>query len=249
MDSTYLLQLSHAFTRTPACCELLEDAAGRVALTIAMLAEAAATKRAIRAHGTAADHRPAPHPLLLVLGHPGATAKTIQELSGHVSLTTTQRYMHLSPAAKENAIRLLELDLRSAVLHLREDLHQRDGVIVTLDVPPDALSRSGRRSRVQRTHRSSRRGGRESTPRSHARRRRTRGTPPGHSPSPEGRSRDERYLARIDEKRAEVEEMGVTGIPTFVIGDRGVVGCQPYDVLARFAESAGARKRTPTKVS
>jgi len=43
--------------------------------------------------------------------------------------------------------------------------------------------------------------------------------------------------------------MGVTGIPTFVIGDRGVVGCQPYDVLARFAESAGARKRTPTKVS
>ena len=57
------------------------------------------------------DHRPAPHPILLVLGHRGATAKTIQELSGHVSLTTTQRYMHLSPAAKENAIRLLELDL------------------------------------------------------------------------------------------------------------------------------------------
>ncbi len=41
----------------------------------------------------------------------GATAKAIQELAGHVSLTTTQRYMHLSPAAKESAIRLLEVDL------------------------------------------------------------------------------------------------------------------------------------------
>lgn len=33
------------------------------------------------------------------------------------------------------------------------------------------------------------------------------------------------------------------GIPIFVIGNRGVVGCQPYEVLARFVESAGARKR------
>jgi len=38
----------------------------------------------------------------------GATAKAIQELAGHVSLSTTQRYMHLSPAAKENAIRMLD---------------------------------------------------------------------------------------------------------------------------------------------
>ena len=38
----------------------------------------------------------------------GATAKAIQELAGHSSLTTTQRYMHLSPAHKEGAIRLLE---------------------------------------------------------------------------------------------------------------------------------------------
>jgi integrase len=41
----------------------------------------------------------------------GASAKAIQELAGHVSLTTTQRYMHLSPAAKESGIRLLERDL------------------------------------------------------------------------------------------------------------------------------------------
>jgi integrase len=37
----------------------------------------------------------------------GAPAKAIQELAGHVNLTTTQRYMHLSPAAKDAAIQLL----------------------------------------------------------------------------------------------------------------------------------------------
>jgi predicted DsbA family dithiol-disulfide isomerase len=56
-------------------------------------------------------------------------------------------------------------------------------------------------------------------------------------------SRDPEFLSRIDRRRAEAEELGVTGIPTFVIGNRGAVGCQPYEVLAEFAESAGARKR------
>jgi hypothetical protein len=37
----------------------------------------------------------------------GAPAKAIQELAGHADLTTTMRYMHLSPAARQDAIALL----------------------------------------------------------------------------------------------------------------------------------------------
>jgi len=38
----------------------------------------------------------------------GAPARAIQELAGHQDLETTQRYMHLSPAALDAAIRLLD---------------------------------------------------------------------------------------------------------------------------------------------
>ena len=39
----------------------------------------------------------------------GASTRAIQEAAGHQELGTTQRYMHLSPAALDDAIRLLEL--------------------------------------------------------------------------------------------------------------------------------------------
>ena len=38
----------------------------------------------------------------------GATAMAIKELAGHSSITTTQKYMHLSPAALDVAIGLLD---------------------------------------------------------------------------------------------------------------------------------------------
>ncbi len=45
----------------------------------------------------------------------GAPALAIKELAGHTSLTTTMRYMHLSPSAKSAAIQLLNAEARGDV--------------------------------------------------------------------------------------------------------------------------------------
>jgi predicted DsbA family dithiol-disulfide isomerase len=51
---------------------------------------------------------------------------------------------------------------------------------------------------------------------------------------------DARYLARVDAAREEAHDAGVTGVPTFFFGEMVVVGCQPFDQLARVARLAGA---------
>jgi predicted DsbA family dithiol-disulfide isomerase len=56
-----------------------------------------------------------------------------------------------------------------------------------------------------------------------------------------GNSKD--YLARVDSLRAEAEKMGITGIPTFIIGDERIVGCQPYQILADAVTRAGVHRR------
>lgn len=54
---------------------------------------------------------------------------------------------------------------------------------------------------------------------------------------------DPSVTARVDAMGRDAARAGVTGIPTFLIGDRRVVGCQPYAVLSAAVERAGARRR------
>lgn len=53
----------------------------------------------------------------------------------------------------------------------------------------------------------------------------------------------EQYLQRVDAIREEATTVGVTGIPTLILGRYGVVGCQPYETIVQAAERAGARRR------
>ena len=62
-----------------------------------------------RAHLTASGVYRLRHTFCSHLAMRGAPIRAIQELAGHQDLTTTQRYMHLSPAAIEGTIRLLEI--------------------------------------------------------------------------------------------------------------------------------------------
>jgi predicted DsbA family dithiol-disulfide isomerase len=46
------------------------------------------------------------------------------------------------------------------------------------------------------------------------------------------------YKAEVDEDWEKSRRYGVTGVPTFVMGDRGVVGAQPYEVLEELVKNA-----------
>jgi integrase len=74
------------------------------------------TMKIVQDRAARAAHKAAVRPGVHILRHTfcshlamrGAPARAIQELAGHKDLKTTQRYMHLSPAAIEGAIRLLD---------------------------------------------------------------------------------------------------------------------------------------------
>jgi predicted DsbA family dithiol-disulfide isomerase len=52
-----------------------------------------------------------------------------------------------------------------------------------------------------------------------------------------------RFREAVDSDWQRARELGVTGVPTFVIGNQGLVGAQPYEQLQSFVQSAGAGRR------
>jgi integrase len=64
----------------------------------------------------------------------GASMRAIQELAGHEDLRTTQRYMHLTPAALEGAIRLLEQPAPTYADHGRGDGLETAASVATVSV-------------------------------------------------------------------------------------------------------------------
>ena len=56
--------------------------------------------------------------------------------------------------------------------------------------------------------------------------------------------RERRYRTGVDADWAKSRENGVTGVPTFVSGGRGVVGAQPYEALVQLVRQWRATSRT-----
>jgi predicted DsbA family dithiol-disulfide isomerase len=52
-----------------------------------------------------------------------------------------------------------------------------------------------------------------------------------------------RFKDAVDADWAKSAQYGVTGVPTFVAGQRGVVGAQPYEMIERLVTMAGAAKK------
>jgi predicted DsbA family dithiol-disulfide isomerase len=53
-----------------------------------------------------------------------------------------------------------------------------------------------------------------------------------------------RFRAAVDADWTRARGLGVTGVPTFVAGGRGVVGAQPDSALEKLVQAAGARRRS-----
>ena len=71
----------------------------------------------------------------------GASTMAIKELAGHQQISTTQRYMHLSPAAKSAAIRLLDRGADRIAEDLK-DTENRGDTVETVSPSPQMPSNS-----------------------------------------------------------------------------------------------------------
>ncbi|TDI34061.1 MAG: hypothetical protein E2P02_31375 [Acidobacteria bacterium] len=60
---------------------------------------------------------------------------------------------------------------------------------------------------------------------------------------------ERRMKSDVDRDWARAAELGVTGVPTFVVGDRSVVGAQPYEELEQLVTQAGAQRRGDSQES
>ena len=52
-----------------------------------------------------------------------------------------------------------------------------------------------------------------------------------------------RFRDAVDADWRRCRNLGITAVPTFVVGDDGVVGAQPYEVLETLVVESGAAKR------
>ena len=50
------------------------------------------------------------------------------------------------------------------------------------------------------------------------------------------------YREAVDADWSRSRELGITGVPTFIMDDKRVVGAQPYEVLEALVKERGARR-------
>jgi predicted DsbA family dithiol-disulfide isomerase len=53
-----------------------------------------------------------------------------------------------------------------------------------------------------------------------------------------------RYAARVDEDVSLAWRIGFSGVPAFILGNRAIVGAQPYEVFEQVMELLGREKRS-----
>jgi integrase len=99
--ATALREHRHLRTRRVLC---QEDGTSLTTKMVADHVRRSARRAGLASHGVHVLR----HTFCSHLAMRGAPARAIQELAGHQDIGTTQRYMHLSPAALDAAIRLLE---------------------------------------------------------------------------------------------------------------------------------------------